>query len=496
MKKTVFYAIFLVVLVYVAIGMHNVAFLSTSVVWAADDDDDFGGFGDFDDFGDNADDGDDDSTDDSEDDNDFDVESEEAVSDATDAENMASDAQEVANASGERKISVAKEDAVKFPSNGTTAGEVATVTLHGVTYRFRWCPAGTFQMGSALTEVGRNVDETPMEAVVPHGFWILETEVTMQMFASFARQTGYKTDAERDGIGGYRVDLKTGHILGPDPTANWKNVGYQQEKIFPVTNITWYDAQKFVEWFQKEISTHEDPVDSRRQIRLPSEMQWEYACRAGKTTRYGSGDDLWELAEHANLRDIRQNQTLMGTDEWKRSPWTLPQGGPFRYTGRVGSFTPNSWGIFDMHGNVWEWCADGYANYEHATIPGENASEIEKFLGRINPDMHNLKVMRGGGWNTAYLSARCANRSSNAPSRRFVALGFRFIILPMEAEVEKEMNSEEEEERESTTDSFFGDDIDDSDSKANIESDKSNENNDSEDESFSDSEEADDNSFF
>ncbi|MDO4630233.1 MAG: formylglycine-generating enzyme family protein [Planctomycetia bacterium] len=411
---------------------------------------------------------------------------------------MASDTQGDANADGERKISAVKADAVKFPSNGTVAGEEATITLHGIPYRFRWCPAGTFQMGSALTEVGRNVDEKPTEAVVPHGFWILETEVTMQMFASFVRQTEYKTDAERDGVGGYRVNLKTGHILGPDPTVNWKNIGYQQEKIFPVTNVTWYDAQKFVEWFQKEISTHEDPVDSRRQVRLPSEMQWEYACRAGRVTRYGSGDDLWELAEHANLRDIRQNQTLMGTDEWKRSPWTLPQGGPFRYTGRVGSFTPNAWGIFDMHGNVWEWCADGYADYEHAVLPGENASELEKFLGRTNPDLQNLKVMRGGGWNTAYISARCANRSSNVPSRRFVALGFRFIVLPMEPEVAKDASAEEDEDGESTTDSIFGggndsenDDGesifgDDDDSDMDDESD---ENTDEEDSDFGDSEE-------
>ncbi|MBQ6109727.1 MAG: SUMF1/EgtB/PvdO family nonheme iron enzyme, partial [Thermoguttaceae bacterium] len=103
--------------------------------------------------------------------------------------------------------SAAKSNVVPFASNGSKAGEEAVLKFHGVEYRFRWCPAGTFLMGSPTKEVGRKVNEKQMEAVVPHGFWMLETEVTMQMFASFVRETGYKTDAERDQAGAYHVDV-------------------------------------------------------------------------------------------------------------------------------------------------------------------------------------------------------------------------------------------------------------------------------------------------
>ena len=368
----------------------------------------------------------------------------------------------------EEEVSKPRENPVAFPSNGTQAGETAELTLHGVLYRFRWCPAGTFQMGSPLTEEGRGLDEKQMETVIPHGFWILETEVTLEMFASFVKASGYKTDAERDGQGAYRVNLETGHIEGPTPGASWLSVGYRQDKKFPVVNITWYDAQKFTEWLNAELSTHEEPADSRRQVLLPTEAQWEYACRAGSEALYSSGKDLADLMLCANLREVNQNRTLMKSfDLHKQNPWAFPLAGPFKYAAFAGSFEPNAWGICDMHGNVWEWCADGYADYEEALIPAKNAAELQKFIGQTGPDGKNLKVMRGGGWNTSYLHARSAARSSYAPSRKFVDLGFRFIVLPLDPEKTAEEDEDDEDDSEDVSaGSIFGGISDDADEES------------------------------
>ena len=165
------------------------------------------------------------------------------------------------------------------------------------------------------------------------------------------------------------------------------------------------------------------------------------------------------LGEFANIREMDQNKALMKSDLFKRNPWSLPYGLPFKYAAPVGSLAPNAWGIFDTHGNVWEWCADGYADYEISVLPTQDAGQLEKWIGRIGPDVKNLKVMRGGGWNTNFADARSAARGSNMPSRRFVDLGFRFIILPMENESASE-DEVEEDDGPSAADMLFGGDED------------------------------------
>lgn len=470
MKKNLFYFVFFL-LTALSVWTFSSSLVVSSVC-AAEEEAEDSGFN-FGDFGENDSDESEELNESEELDESEDFESDETESDS-DSEDSSEDDPEASFLSGfseegdvsegglsDKKagLSKAKANPIPFASNGKKAGDLAELTLHGVKYRFRWCPAGTFKMGSRMTEKGRSLDEKQMETVIPHGFWILETEVTLEMFASFVEAAKYVTDAERDGQGGYRVDVESGHILGLDPAANWRFVGYRQSKDFPVTNVTWYDARKFVEWIHSEISTHEDPADSKRQVLLPTETQWEYACRAGTDTTYSMGDRIMNLGGFANIREMNQNKALMKSDLFKRNPWSLPYGLPFKYAAPVGSLAPNAWGIFDTHGNVWEWCADGYADYENSVLPTQDAGQLEKWIGRIGPDVKNLKVMRGGGWNTNFADARSAARGSNMPSRRFVDLGFRFIILPMENESASE-DEVEEDDGPSAADMLFGGDED------------------------------------
>ena len=167
-----------------------------------------------------------------------------------------------------------------------------------------------------------------------------------------------------------------------------------------MVNVSWNDAVAFADWLsRKEGVTY----------RLPTEAEWEYACRAGTTTRYSSGDDPEGLAAVANIAD--------GTAKAKYPDWTTiaAQDG-FVYTAPVGRYNPNAWGLFDMHGNVWEWCSDGYAADYYKRSPVDDPP---------GPDGASYRVIRGGGWNIEPRYARSANRDGSAPGDRDSDLGFR-----------------------------------------------------------------------
>ena len=196
-------------------------------------------------------------------------------------------------------------------------------------------------------------------------FYLGATEVTRGQFRRFVDEAGYQTEAEKDGKGGYgwNEEKKT---FEQDPRYTWQNAGFEQTDEHPVVNVSWNDAVAFAAWLSRK---------EGRTYRLPTEAEWEYACRAGTTTRYSSGDDPEGLAAVGNV------------------------GG--KGTAPVGRYNPNAWGLFDMHGNVWEWCSDGYAADYYKRSPVDDPQGAEGAADR---------VARGGGWSDGPRFARSACR--------------------------------------------------------------------------------------
>ena len=155
------------------------------------------------------------------------------------------------------------------------------------------------------------------------------------------------------------------------------------------------------------------PTEGRR-YRLPTEAEWEYACRAGTRTRYHAGDDPDALPGVANTFDAR---TAARWPRWKA--FAVSGSDAFTFTAPVGSFAPNAFGLYDMHGNVWEWVADWYAHDYYARSPREDPT---------GPASGEVRVRRGGSWHTWPLYARASFRNWNSPDTRYVLVGIRLLL--------------------------------------------------------------------
>ena len=168
--------------------------------------------------------------------------------------------------------------------------------------RLTLVPTGSFRMG--LPNEDADDEHKPQHEVRISAFYLGVTEVTRGQFRQFVQETKYRTEAERDGKGGWGWK-EEGNSLEEDPKFTWLNPGFEQTDEHPVVNVSWNDAVAFCEWLTR--------VEGRP-YRLPSEAQWEYACRAGTTTKYFSGDDEESLASVANVAD--------GTAKTKYPNWT------------------------------------------------------------------------------------------------------------------------------------------------------------------------------
>src|SRR5262249_33763401 len=159
----------------------------------------------------------------------------------------------------------------------------------------------------------------------------------------------------------------------------WRWVGRRQTERHPVLNVSWNDAVAFCEWLSEQ---------ERKEgwtYRLPTEAEWEYACRAGTSTPFSCGDIVWSLRKHANLADASLRPKLKGRayDNWGFAPWD--DGCPF--DAPVGSFRPNPWGLYDMHGNVLQWCQDRY---------GARYYRLSEKDDPQGPKTGKFRVVRGG----------------------------------------------------------------------------------------------------
>ena len=309
----------------------------------------------------------------------------------------------------------------------TAAAPPPSRTADALGIEFVRIPAGEFLMGAdedpallardfpaydpaRFTQFG---DETPVHRVrITRAFWLGRHEITVAQFRRFIEASGHVPESEADGTGGFGFDpahdpaaSTTGDAFaGRDPRYSWRDPGFAQGDDHPVVNVSWNDAMAMARW----LSEREGAV-----YRLPTEAEWEYAARAGSRTRYAGGDAPQHLTAVANAFD---RDAAAYWQKWR--PFALEAGDGHAFTAPVGSFAPNAFGLHDMHGNAWEWCADWYADDYYARSPVDDPQ---------GPRDGSVRVRRGGSWHTWALYARASFRNWNTPQSRYPLLGFRLV---------------------------------------------------------------------
>ncbi|HLC14623.1 MAG TPA: formylglycine-generating enzyme family protein, partial [Thermodesulfovibrionia bacterium] len=258
---------------------------------------------------------------------------------------------------------------------------------------FIYIKPGTFKMGSPENEPGRDSDETLHEVELTKGFYMQTTEVTVGQWRQFAKETGYKTEAET-GDGCY---ILTGGKWEKKEGFYWGKPGFEQADSHPVTCVSWNDVQKFIQWLNKK---------GEGSYSLPIEAQWEYAARAGTSTPFAFGECLSTDEENYD-----GNYPLEGCKKGEYRQKTTP----------VGSLKANKWGLYDMHGNVWEWCEDWYGDDYYKKSPTSDPT---------GPSTGASRVLRGGSWLLDAGSCRSARRYGDASGYRRDGAGFR-LVLPL-----------------------------------------------------------------
>jgi len=235
---------------------------------------------------------------------------------------------------------------------------VSAVSAQKPTIEWVDIPAGTFTMGSPKGEMEREKNETQHQVTLS-AFKMSKYEITFEQYDRFCEATGRKK---------------------PDDS------GWGRDSR-PVMRVSWDDAKAFAEWMG---------------CRLPTEAEWEYACRAGTTTPFYTGTNL--TTEQANYN---------GNYPYYKNP----KGAYIDRTVRVGNYEPNPWGLYDMHGNVWEWCSDWLGDYP--TLPQTNPQ---------GPSTGTVRVLRGGSWFSYAAYCRSAFRDSRDPNTHYDDFGFRLVL--------------------------------------------------------------------
>ncbi|MCD4727051.1 MAG: formylglycine-generating enzyme family protein [Pirellulales bacterium] len=247
-------------------------------------------------------------------------------------------------------------------------------------------------------------NEHPQHRVrITKPFYLGVYEVTRGQFRQFVADTGYKTDAEKGanpGARGFNPDTKE---FGFNENYSWRNAGFEQTDEHPVVNVSWNDAVEFCKWLSKK---------EGKTYRLPTEAEWEYACRAGTTPRYYSGDDPEKLVGVGNVADAAF------TAKFPYKKHTLKASDGYAFTAPVGKFKPNAYGLYDMHGNASEWCADWYGGKYYAASPADDPS---------GPESGDSRVLRGGSFGYPSVLSRSAKRLGFEPDYRCNLLGFRVV---------------------------------------------------------------------
>lgn len=242
-----------------------------------------------------------------------------------------------------------------------TYGLFTDLTLKAVTQRYRWIPPGVFYMGSPLSEKERHDNENQHQVTISKGFWLADTVCTQAL---------WKT------------------VVGDNPAF------FTENENNPVEQVSWDDVQNFI----KKLNILIPGLGAQ----LPTEAQWEYACRAGTTTPFSFGENITpELVNYDSNRPYAEGK----------------KGGCRERTVAVKSLPANPWGLYEMHGNVWEWCSDWYDDYPTMPVSDPTGSETG-----------SCRVLRGGSWSNHGWRTRSANRGWYAPVNRDNYIGFRIVV--------------------------------------------------------------------
>ncbi|QWE06628.1 SUMF1/EgtB/PvdO family nonheme iron enzyme [Polynucleobacter sp. JS-JIR-5-A7] len=217
----------------------------------------------------------------------------------------------------------------------------------------------------------------------------------------------------RDGTGGYGFNPIDAHLKtiddevfeGRNSQYAWDKTGFNQADDFPVVNITWNDANAMAKWLSEK---------EGKKYRLPTEAEWEYACRAGTNSRFFTGDDPTTLISYANVFDLDSVEIW---PQWQK--YALEYHSHYEFSAPVGSFLPNPFALYDMIGNVWEWCSDWYA---------ENYYQYAPTIDPQGPNIGEARVRRGGSWHSWPLYCRSSFRNVNTPESRYVLAGMRLVL--------------------------------------------------------------------
>jgi formylglycine-generating enzyme required for sulfatase activity len=279
---------------------------------------------------------------------------------------------------------------------GCAAPPAEPVRTNSLGMRMILVAPGEFVMGSSPEEAARVAarmknagwysnspvsESPPRRTTITKAFYLGAHEVTLGQFRAFVEATGYTTEAERDGKG---ADGRVSGKWATRPEFNWREMGYDRGDEFPVVNVTWADAAAFCAWLSKK---------EARPCRLPTEAEWEYACRAGTSTRFYWGDD----------ESVRNEYAWTGGNSG---------GGPHP----VGKLKPNAWGFHDMLGNVYEYCSDYFV-----AKPYDPAQPVDP----KGPADGKEWVVRSVSWGTDPQHARCAFRGGAPAGHRNMRDGFR-----------------------------------------------------------------------
>jgi formylglycine-generating enzyme required for sulfatase activity len=257
------------------------------------------------------------------------------------------------------KERTARQERSDSPLPPVRAADLSPYCVNSLGMEFVLIPAGEFMMGSADDDPNAHDNEKPAHKVtIGKAFYLGKYAVTLAQWEA---------------------------VMGYDPSR------FRDDPRYPVENVSWYDVQEFIQCLNRK--------EGHDRYRLPTEAEWEYACRAGSSSAFSFGDDGDRLARHAWYEENSKDG---------RHP--------------VGELAPNTWGLYDMHGNVWEWVQDAYDRAYYRRSPSVDPR---------GPDAGLRRVIRGGDWRHGAQDCRSAARVGDRPDYRYDDIGFRLALSPV-----------------------------------------------------------------